>query len=296
MAIAVRAVSFGYVNNTNTKTVALPAGTAAGDTLVVFGVHGYQVNTPTGFDASLSTNVGNYNGGTYMKVPVTAADVTAGSVTVTFAGSYYGHVIIVAFTGAILGVSAKIQGSSAGGAASRTLTTGTQPLVGDYVLYLGAGRVNAAITSSAGSVALANDAQNQSSFVLTGDLVTVAGAQSSTFSYPTIPTGEYQAIFVISEVNGPFAQVMDDYVEVLQGGAGSAQVMDVYTEVVRNGNPSAQMMDVGVEVLRTLTTVLRRRINFITMEAIPPNANIYPANALTIDGDYLLVDGNSVEF
>jgi hypothetical protein len=57
---------------------------------------------------SFQTNIGFYNGGTWLKIPVQASDVTAGNVTMTFTGSYYGHIVLIAFTGTITGVSAKV--------------------------------------------------------------------------------------------------------------------------------------------------------------------------------------------
>jgi hypothetical protein len=66
--------SLRFINNTNTVTLALPTGTAAGDTLLVLSGHGYQNNTPTPatFDMSFQTNIGFYNGGTWLKIPVQA--------------------------------------------------------------------------------------------------------------------------------------------------------------------------------------------------------------------------------
>jgi hypothetical protein len=259
MAIAVRASSSVWINNTNTVTLALPTGTAAGDTLLALCGHGYQMNgAPTGFDTSSQTNIGFYNGGTYLRMPVTAADVTAGNVTITFTGSYYGHLVLIAFTGTLTGVSAKVFGSSTGGAATRVLTTSAAPATNEYAVYFGAGRCNGAITSSAGTL-IASDAQNQSSFVVAGEVLASGGAKSSTFSYSVIPTGEYQAIIVLSEVVGPYGQEMEIAAEVLHDATAYAQEIEIAAEVLRGGTPYAQMMEMGVEVLRSVTAVLRRR-------------------------------------
>jgi hypothetical protein len=266
MAIAVRAVRSAWVNNTNTVTIALPTGTAAGDTLLVLSGHGYQNNTPTPatFDMSFQTNIGFYNGGTWLKIPVQASDVTAGNVTMTFGGSYYGHIVLIAFTGAITGVSAKVSGSSTGGAGSRTLTTSAAPATNEYAVYFGAGRANGAITSTAGT-SLASDAQNQSSFVVAGEVLASGGAKSSTFNYSVVPTGEFQAIIVLSETVGPYAQEMEIANEVLYSGTPYAQEMEIAAEVLRGANAYGQVMEIAVEVLRSVTQIVRRRPVYIEL-------------------------------
>jgi hypothetical protein len=297
MAIAVRAVSSAYVNNNSTVTVALPAGTAAGDTLVVLAGHAYQVNTPTPatFEQSQWTNIGNYNGAAYVKLPVQASDVTAGSVTVTFTGAYYGHVVLIAFTGAIIGISAKQIGSSSGGAASRTLTTPATAKAGDYCLFFAAGRVNGAISSTSGA-ALASDAQANSSMVLTGALQAADGSATSTFSYTVVPTGEFQSILVVSELVGPSAQEYNIAAETLKGAQSDAQTYDISAEALRGATASAQVFDVAVEVLRAVTIVLRRRPVILNMEVIADAGINYLANTLFVDGSPVLIDGSSVEF
>lgn len=296
MAVAVRAVSYGYVNNSGTITVALPAGTTAGDTLVIFGCHGYQVNTPSGFDQSLWTNIGNFNGAAFVKIVATAADVTAGSVTVTFTGGYYGHVVIIALTGAIIGISAKVMGSSSSGAASRTVTTPATGKAGDYVLYFGAGRVNTAISSTGGATALASDSQANSSFVLKGENLAADGSATSTFSYPTFGSGDFQAILMVSELVGPAANEYEIAAEVLKGAQADAQLFDISAETLRAGNSNAQVFEVYAEVLRSVTVVLRRRPVVIKCEVIADAGVNYAANTLFVDGSPLMIDTDTVEF
>lgn len=263
MAIALRATSFVWVNNTNTGTVTLPTGSAAGDWLVLLVGHGYQVNTPAGYDLVENTNQGFYNGAVFAKQLI-AADITAGSVTVTFAGSYYGHIVAAGFTGAITGHRTKIQSFSTGGSGSRTLTTDGTPLTGEYALYFGAGRCNGAITSTSGT-ALVADNQNQSSVKVTGTLLGSNGSTTTTWGYSVIPTGDYQTIIVISETASPPAQVVEMAAEVLREGTPSVQIADIAAEVLRTGTPFAQVADMGIEVLRSVTQVIRRRPVYIQL-------------------------------
>lgn len=263
MAIAVRATSFVYVNNSNTGTVTLPAGSTAGDWLVLLVAHGFAVNTPAGYDLIENTNQGFYNGGCYAKV-LTAGDITAGSVTVTFTGTFFGHITAVGFTGSITGNRTKIQSFSTGGAASRVLTTDGSPLIGEYALYFAAGRCNGAISSTAGT-ALVADNQVSSSCKVTGTLLGANGSTTDTWGYSVVPTGDYQTIIVISETAGPPAQVVEMAAEVLREGTPFAQIEDMAAEVLRTGTPFAQIADMGVEVLRTVTQIIRRRPVYIQL-------------------------------
>lgn len=294
MAIAVRATSFVYVNNNNTGTVTLPAGSTAGDWLVICAGHGFPVNTPTGYEIIENTNQGNYNGGCFIKQLV-AADITAGSVTVTFTGSFYGHISAIAFTGALTGIRTKIQSFSTGGSGSRTLTTDGTPLIGEYAIHFAAGRSNGAISSTA-PTALAADNQANSSFKLTGELLAANASTTDTWGYTTVPTGDYQTIIVISETATPFGRVADMGAEVLRDGTPAAQVGDMAAEVLRDGTPFAQFSDLGVEVLRSITVVVRRRPVYLEISVIEDSVGPYPANTLFIEGDPVLIDGASVEF
>jgi hypothetical protein len=290
----IRATSFVWVNNASSGTVALPAGAAAGDSLLLFVGHGYQVNTPTGFTLLENTNQGFYNGGVYQKILV-AADITAGNVTVTFAGVYYGHIVAVCFVGTFLGFRTWVQTFTTGGAASRTITTDASPANTEMALCFGAGRCNGAITSSVGTV-LTSNANNQSSFVLAEVDLVANGAVSDTFGYAVVPTGDYQTIVVVSDLVSSPAQVDDVGVEILRDGSPVAQTQEVGVEVLRGGVPAAQIDDIGVEVLRSVTSVVRRRPVFLIENIIEDAGVVYSADTLFVDGDPVFVDTATVEF
>jgi DUF971 family protein len=263
MAIAVRAVSSVYVNNSGSGTLTLPTGAAAGDDVILIASHGTQANTPTGWDLIENTNQANYNSAVFARV-LTAADVTAGSVLVTFAGTSSGHIAAICFVGAWTGIRTKIQAFTTGGAASRTSTTDGTPLTNEYAIYYAAGRANGAISSTAGA-ALAADNQANSSFVLTGALLGANGSTTDTWGYSVVPTGDYQTIIVVSETVTISAKVVEVAAEVLRAGTPAAQVMEIGAEVLRVGTPFAQVMEMGVEVLRTVTAVVRRRPVYIEL-------------------------------
>jgi hypothetical protein len=95
--------------------------------------------------------------------------------------------------------------------------------------------------------------------VVAGEVLASGGAKSSTFNYSVVPTGEFQAIIVLSETVGPYAQEMEI--------AGRFSATELHTlkrwklqpKFFAAELPYAQVMEIGMEVLRTVTQVLRRR-------------------------------------
>lgn len=74
-----------------------PAGTVAGDLVVIFGGHGFAINVPTGWTKFDRSSISNWNGAIFAKV-MTAADIVAGQVTVTTGGAFDGIFIAVTLT------------------------------------------------------------------------------------------------------------------------------------------------------------------------------------------------------
>lgn len=94
---SVRASNIQTSSN-NSYTVSWPTGTVEGDVVIIFVGHAYQINTPSGWNSFQVTNQGFYNGAIFAKV-MTAADITAGSVTVTTTGTYNGIISAVTIDG-----------------------------------------------------------------------------------------------------------------------------------------------------------------------------------------------------
>lgn len=85
------------VDSASSVVVTWPAGTVAGDLAIICGHHGYNVNVPAGWtELNRTTYGGNHNGAVFYKV-LDAADITAGSVTVTFGNSWWGGCTISTF-------------------------------------------------------------------------------------------------------------------------------------------------------------------------------------------------------
>lgn len=186
-------------SSTASYTVSWPAGTVAGDRAVIFAGHGFGINVPSGW-AQLSNLTGaNWNGAAFTRV-LSAADITAGSVTVTTAGAFNGVVACVTFVGAAQGVRLPIvESRNTGGAASRTLATDGSPLTTDFILYFGSNRNSSVNTVSLGT-GLQTITATSASGVLTGAPPAAIGGVSANFNYGTFggTTGDYQIIVVVS--------------------------------------------------------------------------------------------------
>jgi hypothetical protein len=89
--------------NGNTVTITWPTGTVTGDVVIIFVADGYALNSPAGWVILNNSSGGNNwaNALTVAKI-MTAADITAGSVTVTLVGPYNGVAAAVAIDGSTL--------------------------------------------------------------------------------------------------------------------------------------------------------------------------------------------------
>lgn len=182
-------------------TVTWPIGTVAGDLAIIFAGGGFAPSTPTGWTQIDALTGSNWNGAIYGKV-MTAADIAAGSVTVTFGGSFDAVLAILTTKGIPVGVSAipsslgirslaSVRNGS--GSASITLTTDGAPLVTDLGIYFGSNRGASTDTVSLGTMQKqANDGSAASGCLYTGNPAAVGGV-APVFSYSSAGAGNYQA-------------------------------------------------------------------------------------------------------
>ncbi len=192
----VRATRKQYVNNASSAVFTFPTGSAAGDLCVIFAGHGYGTTTPAGWTELDNRQGSNFNGACFYKF-LTSGDISTGSVTISFAGTYYGHVAGVTMTGGSYPVRAYGGGRNSAGASTRTISTAqTWPVSGDLALYFGAARVNASCSTATGT-SLQTDAQANSSMALSDELLSSGGTASETFNFGGSPSGDYEAIVIV---------------------------------------------------------------------------------------------------
>lgn len=178
-------------SNGASYTVTWPSGTLAGDLAVIFGGHGFGLNAPAGWTTLDNQTGTNFNGAAFSRV-LNSADITAGSVTVTVAGTFNGVLSIVTFVGATGGIRSWVAQRNGSGSSSITLNTDGSPLTTDMMLYFGSNRAASTDTVSLGSnLRQANDGVAASGCLFAGSPAANGGV-SPVFSYSSAGTGNYQ--------------------------------------------------------------------------------------------------------
>lgn len=201
--VAIRSSTIAYVNNASSKVVTFPAGATAGDDCYLFAAHGFGISTPSGWTVISNADSGLTNtSGVIFKKNLTAGDITTGSVTVSFGGTYYGIVALVCMNGAVGDTYfAEVQHTS--GATSRTLTSKTGQS-GAIRLWFGFGRGNVTITCNEGSQIQTSSNANASGTVY-AETLTSTGSVTGTFTFSSAPTSDYCAVVVVQDTPAGFS-------------------------------------------------------------------------------------------
>jgi hypothetical protein len=162
----------------------------------LFTGHGFAPNTVSGWEMLEQLQGTNWNGAHYIKV-LTSADITAGSVTITYSGSFNGVRAGIVFQGTQrIQIRAFECSRNSSGSSSRTLSTDATPRAGDYVVAFGSARVASAVTCNVGAQLRQVNATSASG-VLNGGVLGSDGVVSATFSYGGAPSGDFQAVAVL---------------------------------------------------------------------------------------------------
>lgn len=117
--------------NASSVTVTWPAGTVAGDVVIIFVSDGYAINNPAGWVILNNTGPNDWaNGLTAAKI-MTAADITAGSKTISLIGAYNGVAAAVTIDGNTMNGVRGISSSRSAGSTSYA----TAPIGGLFEAY-----------------------------------------------------------------------------------------------------------------------------------------------------------------
>lgn len=190
-----RASRISYVNNASSATVSFPTGSLAGDTCVLFIGHGWNNSDPAGWTQLSNTNAANCNGSTYVKT-LSSGDISTGSVTVFFAGVYYGVIAMATMVGAMTVRTSAFVRSSGTASTTGTCTTDGTPVSGDFALWFTMARANITCTCSDGTQ-LETTSNSEGSGCLNKQTLGASGAASGHFTYSSGPTSGYYESGVI---------------------------------------------------------------------------------------------------
>jgi hypothetical protein len=197
----VRASAIQYVNNAASQGIAFPSGTAVGDRAVLFAAHGFAISaTPTGWAQLDLASGSNFNGAVYTKL-IDSADLTAGSVTVSFGGTYYGELALAVMAGGTAGVRETKTVRSSTGASPNSLTTVSSAAATDTALYFGSIRTtNSTTTVNRGTSLQSRAADTEASAALYSEDLSSSGTVTAQFSHSPASNGYYEAIVILKGV------------------------------------------------------------------------------------------------
>lgn len=175
--------------NSSSVTATFPTGTLAGDLVIVFVGHGWNAVLPANWTQLSLLSGANWNGAAFYRV-VNAADITTGSVTITFGGSFNGVVSSIAFEGNRQLIRSSNFQRNSSGSASIVFTSDGVPGTSDYVVYFSSNRAASNNTFSLGTLLQSVNATDGSGG-LAGGAPAADGGVSQTYSFSTAGSGNY---------------------------------------------------------------------------------------------------------
>lgn len=176
--------------------VNFPTGTLAGDIAFIFGGHGFNYLTPSGWFVVDAQTGSNWNGNVFAKV-LDATDILAGSVTVNTGGAFNGVLAIVTLVGSTVGgLRAKTSTRNSIGTLSAPIALAGQ-FSSDLVLIFGSTRAATGVTFASATSLQAINATNASGAI--GSLLAppIFG-NVDTVTFGTAGTGYYTAAVAIA--------------------------------------------------------------------------------------------------
>ncbi len=180
----------------------LPTGATAGDDMVIFTTAGNGVIPPSGWAIVDILTANGANSATLFK-NLSSGDISTGSVTITYTGSFRIIAMAVCFTGATKGISFNKMHTSTNAIWTNQTTAktwATQWLTtSDVLLIYVASRSNSANTSSLGTQ-LQNEQQSDGSASVYEYAVTTEGTQSTVLTIPTL--GSFDPFFMMVAIRG----------------------------------------------------------------------------------------------
>lgn len=182
-------------------TVNWPTGTVSGDFAVIMCGHGWSASTPSGWTSNDNQAGSGWNGAVFSKT-LTSGDISAGHVTVSFAGSFDGVIAIITFVGGTAGIrETDFNRNASGGGTVSGPATSSSVVTTDMCLYFGSARSAATCTVNRGTnQQQANDGSSGSGCLYT-EVPASNGSITPTFTYSVSPSGNnYQGTVVVRGV------------------------------------------------------------------------------------------------
>lgn len=178
----------------------IPGGSSAGDLAFIFTSHGWQASTPSGWSL-VDIQIGSFINGAVFSKTLSSGDISTGSVTVSYAGSDPGAIMMVvldAGTFGAFGLATSVRVSNPGAASAGFALA---MFGGIMLLTYGGMRENAAaaVTQAIGT-SLQNVAVSGASARVTHYDAAASGYAFQRVTFAGSPTGTYAAGVIVSGV------------------------------------------------------------------------------------------------
>lgn len=182
----------------NSFTLSLPAGSQAGDLAILMCGHGWSATNPNGWTVNDNSSGSNWNGAVFSKL-LSSGDITAGSITIAFAGSFDGYALLAVFNGPTGGIREVDRFRSGNGAISdSSVSTSSSVASSDVLLYFSSTRANTIASVSRGTMQKqGSDGSAASGCLYLENLADGGVVITPTFTYVQAGTGLYEVIVVV---------------------------------------------------------------------------------------------------
>jgi hypothetical protein len=195
----IRATSIASFN-ASSVTIPWPAGTVAGDLVIIFVSDGYAVNSPTGWTILNNTGPNDWADGLTAAKLMTSADITAGSATITLVGPYNGVAAAVTVDGSTFTHVREVTALRSGGSASySSAAIAGMFTAADTDLILGFTYIRGAMNPTISNFTQLQqlNAANASGFLGKYALVPTKLGLSETATYPSGNNGYYWSLVAL---------------------------------------------------------------------------------------------------
>lgn len=199
LALRGTAITSGYGPS---LTLALPAGTQAGDLAVVFaGAFDNLFSLSTSGWTTLNNVGGAYVAATTYSKVLTSSDISAGSITLSIASYDEGVFAVATMVGSTGGIRETDVQRFGGGFSSPVTGPTTSGAVAntDAGLYFTWNRGASTDTIDHGTLEKTTDDGSLASAVLNFQLIPTSGAFTPNFSYTTPGSGYYQSLVIVEQ-------------------------------------------------------------------------------------------------
>lgn len=171
-------------SSANSYVITWPSGTVENDVVFIFAAHGFGITPPTGW-AELDQQVGSQINGAILAKQMTAADITAGSVTVPTTGTFNGVFIAVTIDGATMArIRLPLRSIRSSSGASSVTFAAPGPVTPDLVLMfaMNRGASNNTFSGTNTSIATRNATDASGAVASTTDISKLGIVRTASFS------------------------------------------------------------------------------------------------------------------